>query len=364
LRLSSKGAAVFFDPGPTAFDLRFRLFGIPIRVHPMFWLFSAVLGWGGGPGERDPYFLPGLLIWIAASFVSILIHEMGHVFMGRLFGSDGHIVLYSFGGLAIGSNALRKRWQRILVSFAGPGAQFLILAVVILALVVALSRSGSGRVPDIQDDEGGIHLGRIFGTWHPLVGKLVFDLIFINLFWPVLNLLPIWPLDGGQISREVCTGISHDNGAKISLGISMLVAGLLAANAAMMYFRGTPLIPVVGGLMGGGMFTMIFFGMMALSSFRAMQQLEAEKRWQLRVRVKSQERRFSSFDPNAKRKRLYSPSRSRLRRSVSSSSAAADQAKSCGGLKPPSAEKVAVGAGHNDSTPSCWPFRHNSKPES
>jgi Zn-dependent protease len=271
---------VFFDPGPTALDLRFRLFGIPIRVHPMFWIFSAVLGWGGGPGEHDPYFLPGLLIWIAASFVSILIHEMGHVFMGRLFGSDGHIVMYSFGGLAIGSNALRKRWQRILVSFAGPGAQFVILAVVILALVFALSRSGPGRLPDIQDDEGGIHLGRLFGTWHPLVGKLILDLIFINLFWPILNLLPIWPLDGGQISREVCTGIAPDNGAKISLGISMLVAGLLAVNAAMIYFRGTPLIPVVGGLMGGGMFMMIFFGMMALSSFRAMQALEAEKRWQ------------------------------------------------------------------------------------
>src|SRR5207302_5403914 len=60
-----------------------------------------------------------LLIWIACTFVSILIHELGHVFMGRLFGSHGHIVLYSFGGLAIGSSALRSRWQRIAVYFAG-----------------------------------------------------------------------------------------------------------------------------------------------------------------------------------------------------------------------------------------------------
>ena len=29
----------------TPYDLRFRLLGIPVRVHPMFWLVSAVLGW-------------------------------------------------------------------------------------------------------------------------------------------------------------------------------------------------------------------------------------------------------------------------------------------------------------------------------
>ena len=70
--------------------------------------------------------MPYLVLWIICVFVSILIHEMGHVLMGRLFGAEGHIVLYSFGGLAIGSKRLADRWQRIAVSFAGPLAQFIL----------------------------------------------------------------------------------------------------------------------------------------------------------------------------------------------------------------------------------------------
>jgi hypothetical protein len=93
------------------------MFGIPIRVHPMFWLMSVILGYST---IQDGF--EYLIIWVACVFVSILIHELGHVIMGRFFGADGHIVLYSFGGLAIGSNSLSSRGQRIAVSFAGRGS--------------------------------------------------------------------------------------------------------------------------------------------------------------------------------------------------------------------------------------------------
>ena len=32
---------------------------------------------------------------------------------------------------------------------------------------------------------------------------LVWDLLFVNIFWGLVNLLPVFPLDGGQISREL-----------------------------------------------------------------------------------------------------------------------------------------------------------------
>ena len=87
------------EPNPTPWDLRWRMLGTNISVHPFFWVLSAMLGWG--------WFNDGgfrlLLVWVACVFVSILLHEFGHVLMGRLFGSRGqYIVLYSFGGLAIG----------------------------------------------------------------------------------------------------------------------------------------------------------------------------------------------------------------------------------------------------------------------
>jgi hypothetical protein len=101
-----------FEPARTQFDLNFNLFGIHVRVHPMFWLVTAILGWD----FQDPQGgMKYVALWVVVVFISILIHEMGHVLMGRIFGSDGHIVLYGFGGLAIGSSDLTKRWQRNLV---------------------------------------------------------------------------------------------------------------------------------------------------------------------------------------------------------------------------------------------------------
>ena len=90
---------LFMEPSQTPYDLRWRMFGVPVRVHPRFWLVSVIMGWNT-VHEGFQY----LLIWVACSFASILIHEFGHVAMGQIFGSRGHIVLYGFGGLAIGSN--------------------------------------------------------------------------------------------------------------------------------------------------------------------------------------------------------------------------------------------------------------------
>src|SRR5262249_19430237 len=119
------------EPDQTQFDLRFQLFGIPVRVHPFFWLVGVILGFRAlrdNPGPTGFFYLG---LWLAVMFVSILVHELGHVFAGQAFGSNGHIVLYSFGGLAIGSADASERWQRIFVMFAGPLAGFLLLAVVV-----------------------------------------------------------------------------------------------------------------------------------------------------------------------------------------------------------------------------------------
>jgi Zn-dependent protease len=249
------------EPAHTQFDLKFHLFRIPVRVHPMFWVLSAVLGWRGGPrADAGSTFLLSLLVWVAVCFVSILIHEMGHVFMGRLFRGDGHIVLYSFGGLAIGIS-VPHWWQRVLVSFAGPLAQFVLLGVTFVVIW---------------------NYGDAAEKMHPLVGQALGDLFVINLFWPVLNLLPIWPLDGGQISREVFARAMPENGVRVSLGISLVVAAVLAINSllALPSVRGEPLIPVVGWLFAGGLFMVIFFGLFAIQSWQALQALDAQRRWQ------------------------------------------------------------------------------------
>ena len=55
-----------FEPQPTRFDLNFRLFDVPVRVDPWFWLVCLF-----GSGTRTAPVL--VLIWIGIVFVSILI---------------------------------------------------------------------------------------------------------------------------------------------------------------------------------------------------------------------------------------------------------------------------------------------------
>jgi stage IV sporulation protein FB len=253
--------AVFLsEPSETRFDLRFWLFGVHVRVHPFFWLLSIILGWnlvGRGGDQRTGLMYLGL--WVVCVFVSILIHEMGHVFMGRLFGSHGHIVLYSFGGLAIGSNALNRGWQRFLVSFAGPLIQFVVFGVSVLAWFFLLP-----HVP--------------LGWFSPVATTLVM-LLEINLFWPILNLLPIWPLDGGQMAREVFVGITPRNGGYISFALSASVAALLAVHCVMAA-NGRPLIPY---LPFGDFYMALFFGYFCYMSFQGLQ-AESARRQQQRYR--------------------------------------------------------------------------------
>jgi Zn-dependent protease len=239
---------VFFEPNRTQFDLNFRLFGIDIRIHPLFWLVSAIMGWNALESGFEYLF-----VWIACVFVSVLIHELGHVFMGRVFGAHGHIVLYSFGGLAIGSSALRNRWQRIAVYLAGPAAGFLLYGLVRWAQPRQMS---------------------------PLLEELFWDLEQINLFWGAVNLLPIWPLDGGQISRDLFGWLLPDNGLRASLGVSIVVAGLIAFIALVnTYSEQRPaivrMVPYLERLGGGYM--VLLFACLAFNSYQALQ-IESRRR--------------------------------------------------------------------------------------
>jgi Zn-dependent protease len=247
---------LLLEPEPTAYDLRFRVPGVdvPVRVHPMFWLVSALLG-----GDLLRQGLSYLLLWVACVFVSILIHELGHVLAGRLFGSSGYIVLFSFGGLAVGSSDLRSRWQRIIVYAAGPAAQ-LVLFGILWAFRPWLLRSAVNLSP---------------------AAVLTYVMLWqINLFWPLINLLPVWPLDGGRISRDVLEGAMGQRGVEASLIVSMAVAGLVALNALLSQ-HGKGFIPYLEGM---GLYSALFFAMFCLENFQALQvERSRRSRWDDRL---------------------------------------------------------------------------------
>jgi len=185
---------------PTPFDLNFSLFGIPVRVHPFFWVVSAVMGW-----SHD---WRSTLIWMACVFVSILVHEMGHALTADYYGWNPHVVLYWCGGYA----AYFPSWSRstgrsILVTFAGPGAGFVLYGILF----------GVERLLVHEH----VHLSQYT--------RLAFRYMeFINLWWGLVNLLPVYPLDGGQISRAALGHWRPHDGVDLSLKISLVVAGAVA----------------------------------------------------------------------------------------------------------------------------------------
>jgi Zn-dependent protease len=52
---------------------------------------------------------------------------------------------------------------------------------------------------------------------------------FINLWWGLVNLLPVYPLDGGRISRDLISHWRPRDGYDLSLKLSLVVAAGVAA---------------------------------------------------------------------------------------------------------------------------------------
>jgi len=150
--------------------MTFKLFGFPIKVDLSFFVVAAFLGMNDN--------VRVWMIWVVAVFVSVLIHEMGHAFAGRRFGLRPAIRLTTFGGLTswYGGGRLTPR-ESILVSLAGPAAGF-----ATGFLVLALSRDLPAEAPYLRVAVG--------------------HLLWVNFGWGILNLLPLLPLDGGNVLRS------------------------------------------------------------------------------------------------------------------------------------------------------------------
>lgn len=238
------------EPGPTQADLHFRLFGIPVRIHPFFWVVAVLLGATGG--DTDPVHLS---IWVVAVFVSILIHEFGHALTARYFGAEPWVTLYSFGGLASYRPMRHDSRTKILITAAGPAAGFLFLALV-LAVVY-----GAGYDVFFVSLMPWILVEPLA---NPNLNELVRVLVFINLFWGLVNLLPIYPLDGGQIARELFVRFDLRDGIRNSLYLSMACAVGMA---------------VFGGLRLGSVFIALMFGFLAFGNYQLLQQMQGRGGW-------------------------------------------------------------------------------------
>ena len=245
---------LFQVPPPTRYDLNFRLAGFPVRVHPLFWLIAVLLGYSSGNVLQ-------ILIWVLVVFVSILIHELGHALAFRRYGLSSQIVLHFAGGLTIPESTLwGSRWanvalgpnQNIFISLAGPGAGFLFAALVMAGVVLVGGSIITTRLLGIIPFPGFAVLP--FGG--NLLSLFVTSLLWVNLFWGMINLLPVYPLDGGNVTRNALLQVDPVNGVRKSLWVSV-IAGALIALVAFFFLR--------------SLYMAVLFGFLAFQSYQSLQ---------------------------------------------------------------------------------------------
>jgi Zn-dependent protease len=245
---------LFQVPPPTRYDLNFRLAGFPVRVHPLFWLIAVLLGYSSGN-------ILQILIWVLVVFVSILIHELGHALAFRRYGLSSQIVLHFAGGLTIPESTLwGSRWANvalgpnpnIFISLAGPGAGFLFAALVMAGVVLVGGSIITTRLLGIIPFPGFAVLP--FGG--NLLSLFVTSLLWVNLFWGIINLLPVYPLDGGNVARNTLLQVDPVNGVRKSLWVSV-IAGALIALVAFFFLR--------------SLYMAVLFGFLAFQSYQSLQ---------------------------------------------------------------------------------------------
>jgi len=244
---------LFQPPPPTRFDLCFSVAGIPVRVHPLFWLIAILFGSSSGSVAK-------LLGWIIAVFVSILIHEVGHALALRRYGQESQIILHMAGGLTVpesiswggrsASVAITAN-QQIFISLAGPFTGFL-FAGLVLAVSVAL---GGTLIPGLVFGFMPFPLVLFPADWQ-ILSSFFMSLLWVNIFWGLMNLLPVHPLDGGTVTRYILMQTDPLNGVRTSLWVSVITGAVMA---------------IAGLTFLGSTYMAILFGLLAFQSFQALQ---------------------------------------------------------------------------------------------
>lgn len=229
---------MFVEPAPTQYDLKFSVFRIPVSVHPGFWLMGVLMA---ARYNRIDF----IVVSIACVFVSILVHELGHAVVMKSYGWAVRISLNAMGGLAIPAGYYSaSRSRQMWISFAGPLAGFALFGLVIAAdigLVAAAQTSAQIR---------------LLLSEHSVLTVALSQLEFINLYWGLVNLLPVMPLDGGRICAEYLHAPTSYKGKRITHQIGMIVGAVVA----LMFFQ------------SGSLFAAILFGSLAGWNYQQLQQ--------------------------------------------------------------------------------------------
>lgn len=162
-----------------------RVSGIDVYLHATF---VILLAWVGFEFYRQEWRVSDALegiLFICAVFGIVVLHELGHALVARKFGiRTRDITLYPIGGVARLEKMPEDPRQELLVAVAGPGVNLAIAVLLFLLLVPA------GRLSAVSE-------------WFLKPGEFMVNLISVNLWLALFNMIPAFPMDGGRVLRAL-----------------------------------------------------------------------------------------------------------------------------------------------------------------
>ncbi len=124
-------------------------------------------------------------------FASLILHELGHAIVARRNGLKVvGIDLWAFGGITRTSGVVEGPGTEFRVAAAGP---LVTLMVIVLCVLTGVLLTNSGHFLDVAVDNTNAHATPAL-VWLSWVGT-------INVLVLIFNLVPAFPLDGGQLAH-------------------------------------------------------------------------------------------------------------------------------------------------------------------
>ena len=192
-----------------------RFSGVEIHLHISMLLIVPFMFYLFRPQDPPGWLLS--LLMMTGLLGSVMLHEIGHTLVAQRFGiAVPRIVIWPLGGFTQLSRVPEKPAQKLLIDAAGPLVNFL-LALFLGALWLISSFPFSL-----------LSLSEYF--WAEFSYRAILSLAVLNLFLLVFNLLPIHPLDGGNMLNalmEMLFGKAVANMVSIVVGIPFLLGLVL-----------------------------------------------------------------------------------------------------------------------------------------
>ena len=215
---------------------------------------------GSVTGIKSRQDLMMVLLWIVVLFVSILVHELGHALTSRkMTGVTPSIKLWGMGGLAYPNTQLTQK-QSFWVTWAGPLAGLGFFGLIVLTCCAIYGFTiGTDLTMVLLFPSTGVYRETytVLAEMNRSHLYMIDKLLWVNFWWSLMNLLPVFPLDGGQIYASI------ESSPKRVWTVGMVTGALVA---------------IAGFFILHQIFIAILFGYFAFQNYKRLEHLKGQYR--------------------------------------------------------------------------------------